>query len=59
MSSIIFKFPAGHFMNPSLVESQFDALEEPGAAIKLDASLPPEEIARRIEMELAQRRLLR
>ncbi|HVO94371.1 MAG TPA: hypothetical protein VMT22_16095, partial [Terriglobales bacterium] len=29
----------GHFMNPSLIESQFATLETPQAALSLDASL--------------------
>ena len=31
----------GHFMNPSLLESQFATLETPQTALTLDASLPP------------------
>ena len=31
---------AGHFMNPSLAASQFEALEEPKDVLTLDASLP-------------------
>ncbi|MGC2110034.1 MAG: gluconokinase [Candidatus Korobacteraceae bacterium] len=30
----------GHYMNPDLLQSQFDALEEPGNAAVFDASLP-------------------
>lgn len=39
----------GHFMRPQLLESQFDALEEPARALHVDVSAPPEEIVRRIE----------
>jgi gluconokinase len=38
----------GHFMGDVLIESQFEALEEPHRAIELDASLPPGELVRRI-----------
>ncbi|HEY7167018.1 MAG TPA: gluconokinase [Candidatus Binatia bacterium] len=38
----------GHFMNPSLIASQFATLEEPNGALKIDASLPPGEIVTRI-----------
>jgi gluconokinase len=47
------KARAGHFMNPSLVQSQFDALEEPEEALQIDASLPAREIVRRIRDQLA------
>lgn len=36
----------GHFLRDDLVESQFDALEEPSAAIRIDASRSPEAIVR-------------
>jgi len=32
-----------HFMNPSLLQSQFDTLEEPRDAIVVDASMAPEQ----------------
>ena len=35
----------GHFMPPTLVDSQFEALEEPPDALIVDAARPPEEIA--------------
>jgi len=38
----------GHFMNPDLIQSQFDTLEESEQALRVDASLPPGEIVRRI-----------
>jgi gluconokinase len=34
----------GHFMNPSLLESQFTTLEEPDNALWLDGSRSPEEV---------------
>ena len=42
----------GHFMNPSLLESQFDTLEEPPPATHLDASSSPEEIVKNIRSRL-------
>ena len=42
----------GHFMPAGLVESQFLALEEPGDAITVPASWPPERIVRTIRLEL-------
>jgi gluconokinase len=41
-----------HFMPASLEESQFADLEEPAGAIVIDATLPPEVIARRIRSAL-------
>jgi gluconokinase len=42
----------GHFMNPDLLQSQFDTLEEPRDAIVVDASMVPgavvDEIRRRL-----------
>jgi gluconokinase len=43
----------GHFMNPTLIASQFAVLEEPEAALKIDASLPPGEIVSRIRAVFA------
>ncbi len=37
----------GHYMNPRLLDSQFEALEEPADAVVVDVELAPEEIARR------------
>ena len=34
----------GHFMNPSLIQSQFATLEEPGEGLQIDAGLSPAEI---------------
>jgi gluconokinase len=38
----------GHFMNPSLLESQFAALEEPESALRVSIALDPAEIVRTI-----------
>jgi len=42
----------GHFMAPSMVPSQFAALEEPSDAVVVDADQTPEAIVLRIEREL-------
>jgi gluconokinase len=42
----------GHFMNPGLIQSQFDTLEKPQRALRVDAALPPGEI-----VEIIKRRL--
>jgi gluconokinase len=42
----------GHFMNSDLIQSQFDTLEESEQALRVDASLPPGEIVRRIRTQL-------
>ena len=42
----------GHFMNPDLIQSQFDTLEESEQALRVDASLAPGEIVRRIRTQL-------
>lgn len=42
----------GHFMNPSLLRSQFDALEEPRDGIILDVAPPPRVIVARIREAL-------
>ncbi|MDQ3168822.1 MAG: gluconokinase, GntK/IdnK-type [Acidobacteriota bacterium] len=41
-----------HFMPVSLVDSQFDTLEEPGDALTMDGSKTPEEIVRDITRQL-------
>ena len=41
-----------HFMNRSLLESQFDALEEPRDAITVDISATPQSIVQRIGEQL-------
>jgi gluconokinase len=43
---------SGHYMNPALLESQLQTLEEPRDAIRVDATGPEEEIARRILSQL-------
>jgi gluconokinase len=43
----------GHFMAAELLASQFEALEEPDAALTLDASLPPDELVLRIRRAFA------
>ncbi|WP_298778448.1 NADP-dependent phosphogluconate dehydrogenase [uncultured Polaribacter sp.] len=42
----------GHFMSSALLKSQFDILEEPKNAIKIDINLTPNEIIKVIEKEL-------
>jgi gluconokinase len=42
----------GHFMNPSLLKSQFETLEPPENAIQVDIAPPPEEIAKEIRRKL-------
>lgn len=34
----------GHFMPPTLLESQFEVLEEPAGALRVDASRPADEV---------------
>lgn len=43
---------SGHFMDPGLLASQFEALEEPEDAVVLDASLPPEELVSQAQLLL-------
>lgn len=43
----------GHFMNPHLVQSQFDTLEEPGTALQIDAGSTPAEIVQVIRDKLS------
>ena len=42
----------GHFMKTPLLDSQFDALEEPAEESHFDASAPPDEIVERIRGRL-------
>jgi gluconokinase len=42
----------GHFMNPDLIQSQFDTLEKPQRALRVDAALAPGAI-----VEIIKRRL--
>ena len=44
-----------HFMPASLVDSQFDTLEEPDEALVIDASQPPDAIVQQILQELGLR----
>ena len=41
-----------HFFKPALLQSQFDALEEPDDAITVDIALPPDELVQRIRKAL-------
>ena len=43
----------GHFMPPSLLQSQLDTLEEPADAITVDIDAPPESIVAMIRERLA------
>jgi gluconokinase len=44
----------GHYLKETMLRSQFETLEEPapGAALVVDAALPPDEIVTRILLEL-------
>ena len=41
----------GHFMNPALLQSQFDTLEPPEKAVRVDVSPPPDEIVAEIRKQ--------
>jgi len=43
----------GHFMNPHLIQSQFDTLEEPKEALQIDADSTPAEIVQLIRNGLS------
>ena len=45
---------SGHFMNPDLLQSQFDTLEEPRDAIVVDVSMAPEAIVDAISARLGR-----
>ena len=47
------KHRTGHFMNPALIRSQFETLEQPEAALQIDAGLSPAEIVRLIRDRLS------
>ena len=42
----------GHFMNPALLQSQFETLEPPEKAVRVEVSPPPEEIVAEIRKQL-------
>ena len=42
----------GHFMNPRLLQSQFETLEPPAEALRVDVSPPPDAIAAEIRRRL-------
>jgi gluconokinase len=42
-----------HFMNPILIQSQFEALEEPHDALAVNAAMTPDEITRTIRSQLS------
>ncbi len=42
----------GHFMNPGLLQSQFDLLEEPAQAVTVSIAAAPDAIAREIRQKL-------
>jgi gluconokinase len=44
----------GHFMNPDLLQSQFDTLEDPSDAIIVDVSAAPEAIVNEIRSRLGR-----
>jgi len=43
----------GHFMNPLLLQSQFDTLEEPAGALTVEVASSPAEIVAEIRRKLA------
>ncbi len=43
----------GHFMKSSMLDSQFDALEEPKQAITIDAAIAPEQAVEEIRLALS------
>ena len=45
---------SGHFMNPDLLQSQFDTLEEPRDAIVVEVSMAPEAIVEEIRARLGR-----
>jgi carbohydrate kinase (thermoresistant glucokinase family) len=42
----------GHYMNPALLDSQLETLEEPESGLQVDISLSPEEIVKKIKAYL-------
>jgi gluconokinase len=47
----------GHFMNPKLLGSQFEALEPPASAVRVDITPRPEEIADEIRRRVGLNRI--
>jgi gluconokinase len=47
------KSRSGHFMNPSLLESQFSILEAPGGGLAFDVEDTPEELVEKIRSALS------
>lgn len=45
---------AGHFMNPALIQSQFETLEEPDDAIVVDIAMAPEAIVQEVRKQLGR-----
>jgi gluconokinase len=45
---------SGHFMNPDLLQSQFDTLEEPHGAIVVDVLMAPEAIVKEVIARLGR-----
>ena len=43
----------GHYMNPALLDSQFETLEEPERGVHVNASLSPDEIVKTIRKNLS------
>jgi gluconokinase len=43
----------GHYMDPKLLQSQFDTLEEPSDALKIDVAATPANIVRQIRQRFA------
>lgn len=43
----------GHFMNPALLHSQFEALQPPEHALRVDVAPPPDQIAAEIRERLS------
>lgn len=43
---------SGHYMQPELLDSQFEALEEPADALVFDIDLPPVELAELVAVSL-------
>jgi gluconokinase len=44
---------SGHYMDPKLLQSQFDTLEEPSDALKIDVAATPANIVRQVRLRFA------